>query len=336
MSSSEPLAYQRVLPLRPEFQSQRTLIRVVVIFVLIASCLQLTRLGITYLPLLTNGSWSAPTTSPGIWVTGIVLLGIIVLARLSCLIAAVGCLLLAASFRIFLLIALSTTAGASLLMSWLMIYIVIFQRTSGPFMKMYFVSALCQSFESLIFPAFVCFFLARRTTADAFTAPGNIAPRRPVLFLLLAWLGILSGTLGTFLKPAWLLMYAGNTRWSHDQSPWALGDNWVDVWSVWVRFSNLVLWILSIVLLAGAVAILLRRPWARRLIVLQAIFSVILTSINVALGLPFFPSHLFTNSEPDFIAVMFAAAILSLMLDLALWIYFGRHGADLPYLAPAV
>jgi len=170
---TQPLAYQRVLPLRPELQPWRTLSRVVAIFVLIATCLQLTRLGITYLPLLTNGSLSTPTTSPGIWITGIALLGIMILARLSCLIAAVGCLLLAASFRIFLLIALATAAGASLLMSWLMIYIVIFQRTSGPSMKMYFLSLLCQSFENLIFPAFVCFFLARRTTADAFAAAGD-------------------------------------------------------------------------------------------------------------------------------------------------------------------
>jgi hypothetical protein len=66
--------------------------------------------------------------------------------------------------------------------------------------------------------------------------------------------------------------------------------------------------------------------------VAQAFISVIVTGANLVL----WPSYYRSLSRlSDYFVLMFAAAILSLLLDIALWVYFGWHSADPPHLSPA-
>lgn len=334
MTSSEPLAYQRVLPLRPELQPWRMLIRGAAIFVLISTCVQLTSLGIEYLSQWrVRASLLSLNSSTVYWHTVFTLLLVLfVTCLILSLIAAIGCLLLVPSFRLFLLVTVATSAGTQLLMGGIQVYQMAHVRGWALGAGYVYLLVGTRNLSVLVFPAAICFFLAHRTTAEALAVPGESrrVSHRP-LPLLLVWLGCLSGFLGTFIKPALLMLDARVTGAVRGQSPWALGGGWITLWSTGITLSNLLLWFMSFLLLVGSMAMLLGGRWTQPLVVFQARISVILTTVLLVLAWPVMRGH---SSPPDYFVFMFTAAILSLMLDLALWIYFGRRDS-VPPLIPA-
>jgi hypothetical protein len=237
---------------------------------------------------------------------------------LLCVVGTVGCLLLVRPFRLFLVVCLATSAGASLLLSWQQIGHFASLARSAQISFIVLLGLACRSLQALILPALVCCFLLHRTTADAFAAAGeapSLAPPRPRALLRLAGLGIVSGALGTFFKPLLLLQ-----QW-HTHAFIQL-----DLLLLCCALATLILWAMSIMLFIGGIGFLLRQSWGRRLIVVQALVSVILTSMLVALTLPAAWEALLRR-DGGFL-VPFAGAILGLMLDGLLLLYFDpRHPA---------
>jgi hypothetical protein len=104
------------------------------------------------------------------------------------------------------------------------------------------LSFAIQSLYALILPTLVCFFLSQRATANAFASSRETTagwPPRSAAYLILAWLGLLSGILGTFLKPILLFRHAVE-RYIGDLSPWFFATV-QNPWFIWQAISMIVL-----------------------------------------------------------------------------------------------